>query len=239
MFLIIKIKHIMGLMNDSIWSVCRGKREGFVVYRRLGQTCVRSLTNSRASIGARQVEQQERIASLAVFFRALGSAGLKECWQRAEKPRQWNGYNLFVHRNIGAFTGEGTIGDFGKVELTAGRLSLPDNIRLRQEGERWVMEWENLTELSGDRGNDRMQVALMEGREDGFTVKVWGEWRDGSRPEGGKREEGRLAFRLPTAWRGYGRLYCFMRSENGGEFSPSRYMGQREDFPVGAIKFYN
>lgn len=216
----------MGEINEnSIWSLCRGKRGKMVVYRRLGQTCVRSLTESRASIGVKQQEQQERIASLAIFFRALEPAGLKEYWQRADKPLRWNGYNLFVHRNIGAFTGRGTIGDFAKVQLTAGRLSLPDDIALRQEGGVWVLTWTNRTLRAGSRGSDRMQVALMEGEAKRFNVRVLPDGEAG-------REEGRMVFRLPAAWRGYTRLYCFMRSEDGTEVSPSRYMGKREDFPM-------
>ena len=209
----------MGKIENNILGICTGRFGNFVVYKRCGKVCVRTVTESRKSIGEKQVAQQERLAAAVILYKAARAAGLNEYWNRMEKPLGCSGYNWFIKQNLPAFTGDGRIGDFGKIALTAGRLQLPDNIRLQHgEGEdEVVLTWENVTLSPVSRANDRMRVAVME-RDDRFNIRVLPLCE-------ARREEACLVFSLPEKWKACRHIFCYMQSENGEEVSESRYAG--------------
>ncbi|WP_251622612.1 hypothetical protein [Odoribacter lunatus] len=201
----------MAIIDDDVFTgKLRGKFGGCIVYKRLGKTCIRSCPGSRKLTDAGQIAQQRRISSLNIFYKALKFAGLAKCWNDAEKPAGWSGYNLFISKNISAFAPNGFIGDAEKVCLTVGTgIYLPDELIIRQTGEgTWVLTWKNVTCYpSGDAG-DRMVLALMQGRNR-FAIKIFDEAGVAC------RHDECAEFKLPAAWQGYVHLYCFMRSESG------------------------
>lgn len=195
----------------------QGKLGGCTVYDRMGETCVRTLPESRKLTGKEVIAQQRRIASIAILYKALKSAELAKYWNDAEKPSGWSGYNLFVSKNLPAFTPDGLIGDADKVCLTVGTgIYLPDELSIRRGGENtWTLTWKNVTSYPGNDAGDCMILALMQGK-DRFAIKIF--------DEAGviRRRDEYAELILPAAWQGYTHLYCFMRSETG-KVSDSRH----------------
>lgn len=216
----------MGKISNSVLAHYSGRIGKFVIYQRLGKTCIRTLPACRSPVSTALLSQQERIASIAIFYKAIGAAGLKDSWQKAEKPRGWSGYNLFVQQNMPAFTSEGEIGDFDKLQLTAGSLQLPDEITLRSvpNGE-WILEWSNRTLYPPGEDDDRMQIALMRCR-DRFDVGI---------PDIGdfRRKDGKAVFRIPEEYKNFAHLFCFFCSEADGRMSRSKNIINFNDFNHG------
>lgn len=207
----------MAQSNDIILRICSGKMGGYIVYQRLGQTCIRSKPQVKTSTTTRQIAQQERITAVAIFYKAVCSAGFLTCWQKAEKPQGWTGYNLFVHNNVKAFTADGTIGDFTKLQLTTGPLQLPDEIQLRQkEDGEYVLEWKNTTLYPSSNENDRICIAAMRDK-DRFDIKIphIGDFR---------RKDCKATFRLSEEYKAYTHFFCYMSIEEGGVFSINKFI---------------
>lgn len=215
----------MTQISNSVLAHYSGRIKNFVVYQRLGKTCIRRLQACRSRVNAALLAQQERISSIAIFYKAIGAAGLKDSWQKAEKPTGWSGYNLFVQQNQPAFTSDGEIGDFDKLQLTAGSLQLPDEITLRSgfNGE-WILEWSNRTLYPPSEGDDRMQIALMRCR-DRFDVVI---------PDIGdfRRKDGKAVFRIPEEYKDFAHLFCFFCSEADARMTRSKYIFQLKKLEV-------
>ena len=102
-----------------------GRIGNFVVYPLNGKLCMRSLPETPAPMCAEMVAQQGRMKAVAILYRAMKGAGLLEAWQRLEKPAGWSAYNLFTKQNMSVLTGEGFIGDFQHLAVTAGKVAQP------------------------------------------------------------------------------------------------------------------
>lgn len=196
----------MAIINSTLFGKCRGK----TYIRTKGE-------KSEKPKSVLQVQQQNRLAAVAMFYRAIRDAGLYGIWQLAAKQRLMHGYNLFVQHNIHVFSDEGLIRDFMKIHLSVGELELPDDMTIRQEAEgEWILEWKCvLPRRSLASGDDRLAVALMS-HESVYTVKV---------PDIGdfRREDCRAVIRLPADLQNYTHLYCYFCSATGKGFSMSRY----------------
>lgn len=163
-----------------------------------------------------QLAQQKRMVSASIFYRAVKAAGLHHSWQAAARDKQLSGYNLFLHYNLPAFTGEGNICDFDKLQLSTGKLYLPDHMSICNEGEdAWKIEWKNNALSPGADENDRFRAVVMK-REDVFTVKLpgTGDYR---------RKHCRAVIRLPPELKEFVHLYCYFCSDTGNTFSESRH----------------
>lgn len=208
------------LENDDLKGLC-GRLGNLVVYRRLGKICVRMRPEGFKPTGAGQVAQQHRLASVNIFYKAVKAAGLTGYWKSAERPAGWTGYNLFVSRNLAAFSADGLLGAPEKVSLTEKTgLELPDALTLEKGAEgRFRLTWRNVTGYPGCGESDRLVVALMRGGRY-FDVKL----------PGGKegiacRKDGEVEFFLPENRKEYKHMYCFMCSEEGEAVSGSVYLG--------------
>ena len=106
-----------------------GAIDDYIIYTRRGQKCLRRKPREpKPPTSPRQVAQQERMASVAIFYQALKEVGIYPYWQEASKGQLAHGYNLLVKANLPAFNYEGLICDFTKLQLTPGRLRLPDGM---------------------------------------------------------------------------------------------------------------
>lgn len=207
----------MAVVDNLLLKGCRGKVDDLIFYQFRGRTCVRTKPDCGKitfSVGA--IEQQERVAGVAALYQAAKAAGMLRIWQQAAANTRMSGYNLFMQRNVGAFTGEGWIGDFRKVALSMGTLPLPDRIRLVPGGtDEWMLEWQNVTIYPGANQTDRLVIALA-GQENGFRVSipVIGDYR---------REACRAVLSLPAIQEGYNHLYGWFSNAKGNRFSKSFY----------------
>ena len=93
----------------------------YVVYLYRGKRCIRRKPSKvKPPSAPGQVAQQERMASIAIFYQALKGVGIYDFWRQATEGMMLHGYNLLVQRNLPAFGGDGRICDFSKLQLTAG-----------------------------------------------------------------------------------------------------------------------
>lgn len=205
----------MTIIDSELLKGCRGKFNDFIFYQYRGKTCLRAKPEKKRKIfPAEMVRQRERIAGVAALYQGVKAAGMFRIWTQAAEGTGLTGYNLFVQRNVPAFTGEGEVGDFGKVCLSVGPLQLPDRMAIGPGGEdEWILEWDNTIEYPGTDEEDRLMIALLS-QKDGFSVKV---------PVIGDycRKYCRAVVCLPSMWRGYVCLYCYFCSARGSEFSES------------------
>lgn len=163
------------------------------------------------------LEQQERVASIATFYRALKAVGMHRIWQDAAKNLNMSGYNLLLKTNLRAFSGKGNICDYQKLVLSTGSLQLPDAMSLaKQRDGELVLTWENDAKpYPNVNADDRLVVAVMK-QEKSFAVKIpeIGDWQ---------RKNCRATIRLPTELVAYTHLFCYFCSAKGGMFSESRH----------------
>ena len=194
-----------------------GKLDDYVVYKRRGQTCLRRRPAPPRGIpSAGFAAQQERIAAIAIFYRALKEAGLYPYWQRAAKGLVAHGYNLITKANLPAFGGQGKIGDFTKLRLTPNLLPLPDGLTLAAEADGTrTLEWLPDTGLPGAAADDEARLLVMPDDETFVLANV-----DAG---GATRGDGTLRLALPDERRDYPHLFVHFRSRTGGVCSVSRY----------------
>ena len=198
-----------------------------MVYELNGKLCMRRVVEEPVMCKG-LVEQQRRMKSAAILYRAMKGAGLLEGWKRAVRRKGWSAYNLFLQRNLPVLTGSGMVADFKSLAVTEGRVWCPEvgisdeglgindeGLMMNEEGVvEYVVEWRNEWEgVAHCRGDDRLGAVLMRGEAKWFEMKRL-------EVAGGLREEGRAVVRVPEEWRGWRYLYCFMVSMDG-EFSPS------------------
>ena len=220
----------------------------FVVYELNGKLCMRRVVEEPVMCKG-LVEQQRRMKSAAILYRAMKGAGLLEGWKRAVRRKGWSAYNLFLQRNLMALTENGMVADaynlflqrnlmaltengmvadFKSLAVTEGRVWCPEvgigdeGLGINDEGLR--MNGEGVVEYVVGWEDAGEGVAHCRGDDRLGAVLMRGEakWFEMKRLEvaGGLREEGRAVVRVPEEWRGWRYLYCFMVSMDG-EFSPS------------------
>lgn len=187
----------------------------FYPYRNL--TCVRQMPKEMpAPTSPGQLAQQERIASIGILYRAMKEAGLYPYWQKAAEGLTWNGYNLLVKANLPAFGHDGTICDFSKIQLSAGKVALPDNLRQEKDADgNRVVKWDNNPLKTNARDDDRVWLAAMKDRET-FDIQLLD-------TDEACRRDGRVLVRLPEILKNYLHLYVAFCSPANGECSASRY----------------
>ena len=194
-----------------------GKLDDYVVYKRRGQTCLRRRPAPPRGIpSAGFAAQQERIAAIAIFYRALKEAGLYPYWQRAAKGLVAHGYNLITKANLPAFGGQGKIGDFTKLRLTPNLMPLPDGLTLSAgDGDAWLLEWEAGEWLPGTEADDAARLLAMRNAETFVLLPV-----DAG---GALRGDGSARFRLPDGASDFTHLFVYFCSRTDGICTSSRY----------------
>lgn len=132
----------MAIIENEILREARGRLGDFIIYQYRGKTCLRQRPARKTKqFSPGQLAQQERISSVAVLYQAAKSIGLHRSWCRSAEQTTLSGYNLFVGRNVTAFSGNGLICDFGKISLSIGKLQLPDRMKISPVGENeWLIE---------------------------------------------------------------------------------------------------
>ena len=65
-----------------------GAIDDYIIYTRRGQKCLRRKPREpKPPTSPRQVAQQERMASVAIFYQALKEVGIYPYWQEDNKPK--------------------------------------------------------------------------------------------------------------------------------------------------------
>ncbi len=194
-----------------------GRYDNMVFYDYRGMKCVRSMPEEvKAPSSPGQLAQQARVASIAIFYRALKEAGLYGYWRKATEGRLWNGYNLLVKSNLPAFDAEGRICDFAKLRISAGSVALPDGLECRPgEAGEWVLAWRN----TPGQPNAALDACLRL-----FAVRDAETFRLVPIDAGGAcRRDEEAVFRLPEDFTENAHVYVFFCSMPRGGASESRY----------------
>ncbi|WP_251621631.1 DUF6266 family protein [Odoribacter lunatus] len=207
------------MKNTSVFGNFTGVIDDVIVYVYRNRRCIRRKPGKvKPPSAPGQVAQQERMASIAIFYQALKEVGIYPYWQKAAEGRVANGYNLLVQQNLPAFNSNGMICDFSKIRLTDGSLALPDELRLREaeEADGWVLAWTNTPYQVNAWADDRLKLFVM--KEDGGTFDV-----EPLEAVEGVRQDGQVMFRLPEYLQGYPHLYVLFCSHTTGACSKSKY----------------
>lgn len=205
--------------NETSVGVDRflGTLDDMIVYMHRNRRCIRRkpLTVKPPSAPG-QVAQQERMASIAIFYRALKEVGIYAWWQKAAEGMLWHGYNLLVKLNLPAFEREGKICDFTKIRITTGPVALPDAPRLTPVGDGvWRLYWVNTPYQVNAGEDDRLWLFVMKDSET-FDVEPVA-------TGGICRRDGGVEFSLPKELTDYTHLYVVFSSPANGTCSESRY----------------
>lgn len=102
--------------------------------------------------------------AVVAFYRNLKDSLIPRVWRLSVREEGCSGYNLFVKRNINAFSREGSIADYGKITLSYGTLPLPDRLRVEKTGGNKVtVRWDDTLPVSLSRRGDRLFAAAIYG----------------------------------------------------------------------------
>lgn len=186
-----------------------GTIDGYVVYTWRGQRCLRNKRRPpEGPLPRGLVAQQERIASVAVFYQALREAGLYPYWQEAARDMVPHGYNLLTRANLPAFGEDGTIRDFTKLRPTPDLMPLPDGLTLEAETEgTWRLTWDADGWIPGTADDDLLRLLAMR-NADSFTLNAVD-------AGGAMRSDGEARFSLPGEIRDNAHLFVIFCSRTG------------------------
>lgn len=214
----------MKIQNLILGKSLSGSMDNLIVYEHRDRQCIRRKPSEvKPPSAPGQLAQQERIASIAIFYQALKEVGIYPYWRLAAEGMVQNGYNLLVQRNLPAFGGDGRICDFSKLRLTMGTVALPDGLQVREmAGGEWTVNWENTPFQVNAFPDDRLRLYVMRDRET-FAVKplACGDVC---------RRDGSAFFRLPPQLESYAHLYILFCSSNGRKCSDSKYFNINLNF---------
>ena len=151
----------MVVIKDGCLKGAKGVFGDLVVYQLGGQTVVRRRGERGKQVFSEgQRAQQVRMSAVAFLWKAVRAAGLDKAWCGAMKGLPKTGYNEFVRVNVAIFRKRGCIGDFEKLQLTAGPLLLPNDLKLGRDEDGG---WDRSALLGGGDVGGR--------REDGLSAR--------------------------------------------------------------------
>ncbi len=160
----------MGKINQGILDGVSGKVGNVIGASWKGIDYIRvkpsSVANPRTP---RQMQQRTRFKGVTSTAKQLLDSIVRPIWNKAAV--KMSGYNLFVKRNMEAFGPDGTIIDFSKLQMSAGKLPNPYQISVEKtEGvESGVsISWDELSEEDFG-GNSLMLVAFDQDGQEIFT----------------------------------------------------------------------
>ncbi len=209
---------MIDIENTSVFGNFTGVIDDLIVYKYRNRRCIRKKpAKVKPPSSPGQVAQQERMASVAIFYQALKEVGIYPYWQKAAEGKVTNGYNLLVQQNLPAFNSNGMICDFSKIRLADGILTLPDELRVNETEEAgvWLLEWTNTPHQVNARVDDCLKLFVMKDCET-FDVEPL-------EAAEGRRRDGQVRFRLPAHLQEYPHLYVLFCSHTTGDCSKSKY----------------
>ena len=194
-----------------------GKLDDYVVCSWKGRKYLRRRPRSTAGFPTPgMAAQQERMASVAVFYQALKEVGIYPFWQRAVRRKRTNGYALLTRENLPAFRGDGAIGDFAKLRPTPDLLPLPDGLTLGGGADgTWTLAWEADSGLPGAAADDALRLLAMRDAETFVFRPV--------DTGGALRGDGAARFSLPEDARDCVHLFVYFCSRTDEVCTSSRY----------------
>ena len=196
----------------------RGKVGNTVFYRVGDETRVRGTSGNYLDANTREQQDcRSRLRTAVRFYQRVPRGGVRETWKIAAEDAGKNGYNLFMKQNMMVFKPNGKIGDFSRLQLTAGSLQKVDNlVATAGEDNTVTLAWEKEADLPTARVDDRLMVVVLYGNRSFTPVPVEG--------IAASRGEGKAVFRLRREKGIAAHLYCFFGAKEGRAYSESQYI---------------
>lgn len=203
----------MAKLKNSLEATLSGKIANVVYVQMDGKTYARGVPNrSKGSWSEKQQLHRKRFKAVNNFCHKLLEEPLRNIWNQASPSGR--GYALFVKTNMPVFALDGSLTDVGLLQLTAGKLYLPQGLKLeRRAGEDSLVEvsWKNDPRLGGARLNDQLMALSSDGR---IYSKILA--------TGIQRKAMEGTFRLPELHFPATHVWLFFASEDKNEYSASQ-----------------
>ena len=206
----------MAKMKRPVGDMASGKIGNVVFFTRKDSSFVRSAPQRKKTEWTPEQQlHRQRISQAAGLWRALKNGMVPRIWNLGST--KMNGYALFMKANMPAFGVDGTLLDPKLLQLSVGKLNLPQILEAKKaEGEGSTVEvsWQNDPLLSAVRLQDElMAVSSADGNYSEAMAT------------GIKREAMRGTFELPAFPMPQAPspiyLYLFFASSNGKEYTGS------------------
>lgn len=199
-------------------DIIRGKIGNTVFYRVGGETRMRSAASNYLDADTdKQRENRSRLRVALRFYQRVPETCSREAWRIAAAGSTTSGYNLFMKQNMMVFKPDGKIGDFSRLQLSAGLLQKVDNLVVTVGKDDTVtLAWDKEVDLPSARADDRLVVIVLYANRSFTPVFV--------ETDGATRGDGRATIRLSRKRGTAAHLYCFFREKEGKAYSGSQYV---------------
>lgn len=124
----------MAQIKDIFGAGISGKLNQMVFYQRRGKTFVRALpVRKNKPDSPAQLLNKQRFAAMNQFAKLFKYVVIPQIWNQAS--RTLTGKQLFIKTNKGAFDAQGNIPDPKQIQLSIGKLRLPQDMKVTLQGE--------------------------------------------------------------------------------------------------------
>lgn len=203
----------MAKLKNSLEATLSGKIGNVVYVQMDGKTYARGVPNrSKDSWSEKQLLHRKRFRAVNDFCHKLLEEPLRKIWNHASPSGR--GYALFLKTNMPVFALDGSMTDVRLLQLTAGKLYLPQELKLeRIAGEDSIVEvsWKNDPRLEGARLNDQLMALSTNGRIYSEILAT-----------GINRSAMKGEFRLPELHFPATHIWLFFSSEDKKDYSSSQ-----------------
>ena len=206
----------MAKMKGPVGDLFSGMIGNVVFFTRKKQSFVRAAPKRKETEWtAEQQLHRQRFSQAVGLWRKLKNGMVPQIWNLGSQ--KMNGYALFLKANMPAFGVDGSLLDPKLLQLSVGKLSLPQKLEAKKaagEGTRVEVTWQNDPLLSAVRLQDELMVV---GSADGQYSEAM--------ETGIKREAMSGTFELPAFPMPHApgpvHLYLFFASSNGKGYTGS------------------
>jgi hypothetical protein len=206
----------MAKMKRPIGDMVSGKVGNVVFFVWDGESYVRAAPERKKTEWTPDQQlHRQRFSQASKLWREVKSAQVQQIWNLGAK--KMNGYAFFMKANMPAFALDGSLMDFRMLQLSTGKLNLPQEFqahRVAEESSTIAVGWQNDPLLKGVRLHDElMVVSSYDGK---FSLAT---------PTGIERGQRNGTFELPPRPDPHApsplHLYLFFASANRSAYSES------------------
>lgn len=137
-----------------------GKVGNVVFFQLNDETYVRGIPKrENDSWTPAQQSHRQRISQVSLLWLKIKYSQIPDIWNRGDQ--KMNGYALFVKTNIPAYATDGSLVDARMLQLSTGRLPLPQEFtaqRTNSDEPMIAVSWQNKTQPKGERLEDELMV---------------------------------------------------------------------------------
>ena len=150
----------MARMKRPVGDLVSGKIGNVVFFTRKNQSFVRAAPKRKETQWTPEQQlHRQRFSQAVGLWRKLKNGMVPQIWNLGSQ--QMNGYALFLKANMPAFGVDGTLLDPKLLQLSVGKLSLPQKLEVKKsegEGTTVSVTWQNDPLLSAVRLQDELMA---------------------------------------------------------------------------------